>query len=377
MLIISSLGILSSVVFSVLLFRKKNKSYADKILIFWMLVFIVHLILPFMMSLENRFFIEKINGMDIGFYTLHITLAYYYSLSLTGNILKFKISHLEYLIPFASVYFVQGIIDSNVYLFEELIRKYFFNDTKIFHLTGVVILNLIFCIYFARKSFSVLSNHRARIKENYSYSENVDLIWLRNLFIATIIFTVIVSGYLFFLIIGKLNEEWINHLYFSSFSIFAMVLGFWGYKQDMVELPIKFERNKKQKKKEKIEHKIEICDDSSEEQRKLNKLLEIMKTEKLYLDASLNISKLADKLNVHSNYLSKCINSNLNKNFFEFVNEYRVEEFKKLVADPKNKNFTILGLAYDSGFNSKATFNRIFKKMTGQTPSQFRANYKF
>jgi AraC-like DNA-binding protein len=58
-------------------------------------------------------------------------------------------------------------------------------------------------------------------------------------------------------------------------------------------------------------------------------------------------------------------------NFYDFVNRYRLEEFKKLASDPKNRQFTMLALAFDCGFNSKSSFNRYFKKATGQTPSQY------
>ncbi len=122
---------------------------------------------------------------------------------------------------------------------------------------------------------------------------------------------------------------------------------------------------------------IEISISEDELNPKINELLKIMLEEKPYLDTELDIGILANQLNIHAHQLSKLINSQINKNFFEFVNNYRIEEFKKLVANPKNKHFSILGLALDAGFNSKATFNRIFKNSTGLTPSQFRESYKF
>jgi hypothetical protein len=73
------------------------------------------------------------------------------------------------------------------------------------------------------------------------------------------------------------------------------------------------------------------------------------------------------------NDLSNCeTKKELHRNFFEFVNEYRIEEFKKIVNEPGNENFSIFSVALDAGFNSKPTFNRIFKEKTGQTPSEFR-----
>lgn len=101
------------------------------------------------------------------------------------------------------------------------------------------------------------------------------------------------------------------------------------------------------------------------------KVVNIMQNEKPYLDPKLTLSKLAEKLDISSHLLSKVINESFNKNFFHFVNDYRVEEFKKLVQNNHDKNYTLLAIAYDSGFNSKTTFNSAFKKITNLTPKEF------
>jgi len=70
--------------------------------------------------------------------------------------------------------------------------------------------------------------------------------------------------------------------------------------------------------------------------------------------------------------LSQVINENIGKSFFDFVNEYRVRETKKALADSRSEQFSILGIAMDAGFNSKSAFYTAFKKYTGMTPSQFK-----
>ena len=77
---------------------------------------------------------------------------------------------------------------------------------------------------------------------------------------------------------------------------------------------------------------------------------------------------------MHPHKLSKLINSQLHQNFFDFINKYRIEEFKNLALDAEHKHYSILVIAYDAGFNSKASFNRIFKNITGYTPSQYIKN---
>ena len=96
-----------------------------------------------------------------------------------------------------------------------------------------------------------------------------------------------------------------------------------------------------------------------------------MTTEKMYTKNDLLINDLASILMVHPNHLSQIINELEGKNFYEFVNHYRIHEFKRLISSPKNHQFTLLSLAFECGFNSKSSFNRYFKKSTGQTPSQY------
>ncbi len=102
-----------------------------------------------------------------------------------------------------------------------------------------------------------------------------------------------------------------------------------------------------------------------------NKLLEFIEKEKPYLNPELSLQELADKLEVKRHTLSSVINQKHNKNFYEFINQYRIEEVKSMLTNPENKHLKLISLAYDAGFNSKASFNRIFKQMTNMTPSQF------
>ncbi|AXT20399.1 helix-turn-helix domain-containing protein [Flavobacteriaceae bacterium AU392] len=101
----------------------------------------------------------------------------------------------------------------------------------------------------------------------------------------------------------------------------------------------------------------------------LKNLEKTLKEEKPYLNPNLSLNHLASMIDINSNLLSQVINELLNKNFFQLINEYRVEEIKSNIGDTKK---TFYGIALDSGFNSKSAFNRIFKDYTGLTPSQYK-----
>ena len=98
----------------------------------------------------------------------------------------------------------------------------------------------------------------------------------------------------------------------------------------------------------------------------------IMKKEKPFLDPDLKINDLAKLIDTPTHLLSEYINKKLNLNFFEFINQYRVYEFKQRVNNPQYEKYTLLAIALDVGFNSKASFNRIFKQQTKLTPSQYK-----
>ena len=103
----------------------------------------------------------------------------------------------------------------------------------------------------------------------------------------------------------------------------------------------------------------------------LKKIIKLMEEEQPYLDPDLKVLDLAKSLSISTNILSQVLNQETNKNFFEFVNEYRIAEAMKRLSDSKFSHISILGIAMDSGFNNKNTFNRLFKKHTGLTPTQF------
>jgi AraC-like DNA-binding protein len=107
-----------------------------------------------------------------------------------------------------------------------------------------------------------------------------------------------------------------------------------------------------------------------------NNLLRLMNKKKYYLNPELSLSQLAEELGIYKHYLTQVLNDELHLNFYDFVNNYRVEEIKELMKNPKYNHFTIFAIALEAGFNSKSAFNRIFKKATGLTPSQYKRQYQ-
>jgi AraC-like DNA-binding protein len=126
-------------------------------------------------------------------------------------------------------------------------------------------------------------------------------------------------------------------------------------------------------KKFRRKYKTSILDPEKAE-RYLKKLFYILEVEKVYKDEELSLQSLAEKLSIPPRELSQVINERLDMNYSNFINSYRIEEAKNLLFAPGENDHSILDIAYEAGFNSKAVFNRAFKKFTGMTPSEFRKN---
>jgi AraC-like DNA-binding protein len=103
----------------------------------------------------------------------------------------------------------------------------------------------------------------------------------------------------------------------------------------------------------------------------MEKVDDYVKNNKPYINPKLTLNELAEGLKMNAYILSKVINEGFDKNFFDFINSYRIEEFKRLLQSPKYQNYTLLSVAFEVGFNSKTAFNRSFKKLTNDTPSEY------
>ena len=103
----------------------------------------------------------------------------------------------------------------------------------------------------------------------------------------------------------------------------------------------------------------------------IQKIKDLLEQDKPFLNPKLKISDLAFMMQLPSHQLSQVLNEGLNTNFYDLINQYRVEEIKKRLGNPRYHHYSILAIALDCGFNNKTTFNRVFKKYTGKTPSRF------
>ena len=106
------------------------------------------------------------------------------------------------------------------------------------------------------------------------------------------------------------------------------------------------------------------------------KLELLCKDQHIYTDSTLNREKVAEKLGISAGYVSQIVNTITGDNFAHYINQYRVEAVKEMISDPEYDNYTLLTMGLESGFTSKTTFYNAFKKVTGQTPNEYKNTSK-
>ncbi|MFA6455537.1 MAG: helix-turn-helix domain-containing protein [Bacteroidota bacterium] len=231
-------------------------------------------------------------------------------------------------------------------------------------------------IVYVLAGLRMILRYDKQLKNVLSSIEQVQLSWLRNTTLAML------SAWILFLIEDSLMMQGINLSNFVIvsvvFAVYVYAIGVFGLlKSEIFASPDveKAMHTVSELAEEEIPSsgKYERSGLSPEmAQQYVQQLIPLMEEKKLYTDASLTLSQLAELLNISAHNLSEVINTQLGKNFYDFVNGYRLEEVKRGLTDPAKQHLKILSIAFDAGFNSKATFNTLFKEQAGKTPSEFR-----
>ncbi len=408
-------GIGVAVFIEFLLISKKQKSVSDRILTLWMFVIIVHLFLFNLLFTGDIYGVPFLMGFEHPLPLLHGVFLYYYVAFVTEQLPRNRKILLLHLLPagimygyLLAIFIIPLSAEQKIAVYRSSGAGYeWFNlvKTYAFSLSGIV---------YVIVSAVMLRRHRIAIRDRFSDLEKVSLRWLQ-------ILTYGLGG--IWLLVLLFHSE---QMTFSGVVIFVFMIGFFGVRQGDIfahagagtaaamppeesavpsgeSVPPKTDHTASRAETEIPAQKPGVSQDhsdaeateipgltseSTEQRKKYTKsglsdeaaedlhaaLIAVMIEEKLYQKSDLSITDLASKLGVHPNYLSQVINQREQKNFYDFVNFYRVEAFKRLIESNRNQQFTLLSIAYDCGFSSKSSFNRCFKKETGLTPSQFAAS---
>ncbi|EON75066.1 Transcriptional Regulator, AraC family protein [Lunatimonas lonarensis] len=362
--IVTVVGLIQAV-FGVLIFlTKRPKHISFSFLAGWFAVIAVFLgsfLLPF----------QVVDYFKPGIFPILFLLGpclYFYVCSLTVEDFTLHYRDLTHLLPFLMVSIHRSTIPVLPILERAEDPAYFYN--KLYYFLFILSL-LIYWLY----SVFLIVRYRTRIPLHFSnYTRNNSLTWI----------VFVLLFFLFFFMADFVSQfvriAWdIEIKRFSllplNLTVFVFIMILFGINQTVVYQP-----------KKKIGYpsaEVRQPDDSllgsqrekdlDEELARLNNVIvDYLVIKKPYLNPEFNLDQMASDLDVSRHRLSQVINTGQNKNFHRLINDYRIKEVKERLIDPAYSHFSVLGIAFECGFNSKSAFNRIFKEETGLTPSEFK-----
>lgn len=290
-------------------------------------------------------------------------LLWFYVVELTGENVRLNAIFLSHFVPFSA------IILSSISL------STFLSDTRISQSLDAhptvpfIIFWTIIVVQFAAYQFAIRKKWRAHLKiiqNELSSTEDANIAWVRYF---NVVFLVINLSFLIGLLatihLDILNWIWKSVSMVLSFSIIA--LGYKGILQKEIFFPELTSDPRP------IEQPI--ASETHSDAQALEKVRLYMQNEKPFLDSELSLNSLSKAMGMNRNELSQLINSAAGENFYDFVNQYRVEEVQQLMADPQKEKYSLFGIALEAGFKSKSGFNLIFKRFTGTTPTDYKKKY--
>jgi AraC-like DNA-binding protein len=389
-------GIVITFFLLLLLISKKGKSTADIILACWLAVIGFHLFTFYLFIAGRAYDYPLLLGVHIPFPLFHGPFLYLYASAVTDRL---NISNGKYLL-----HFIPALL-CYIYLFDYFLLP---DDEKILvfknrgagyevfmalNNAAISISGIVYCVLTLR----LHRLHRRSILDQFSYTEKINLNWIQYLTMGLALIWV-------FVILSK------DNLIFGTAVLFVLFIGYFGIRQVGIFNPgnrpqVRRSKNHRENPTE-YESVMDIImsDEISsnktgvfgseisgapsieiKERKKYSRsglseeaaselhqnLNNIIHSEKIFTNSKLTLTELAKRLGTHPNYLSQVINEKEGKNFYDYINTLRTEEFIRIVTVPGNRKFTLLSLAYECGFNSKSTFNKYFRKVTGLSPSQF------
>jgi len=359
-IIIIFVSIVAGLIFAfTIFFHKKGNRLSNKFLAIFLLVVTLVLIAN-LVTISNLYkFYPHLIG--ISFLLWYLLPGAFYFYVKTGVELNYKIKWYDFLhlVPFVymifdvySFYFLASEVKLNWY-------ESYLNSPKSFQLTSLFI--IVYSFSYLAASYHILINFEKNYKKDYADTTLEHLEGMKRLLFAYTIYKVLDLVGMVATLIAIQSVTEIMQFISISLSIFVVVIVYTFIKEPEKLFQIEIRKQK---------YKTSALSDVDLEQysRQLGELLE---NSKLYLDGEIKLSTLAEKLKISSHTLSQVINQYHKTNFYDYMNKFRVEEVKTRLQNNDHKDLTILAIAYESGFNSKSSFNNIFKKYVGKTPTQF------
>lgn len=302
-----------------------------------------------------------------GFRFLWGPLLYFFVQTYTGKTINYQQKAYWHFVPavVATLFFYGKLFfvpPSEILAYIQLIKSDKHPINRPYHLL----------LYFSNVAYLVaclveLLKYRLALTTYFSNIEKVRLVWLFNTLLFLVIFHFILPlGY------GLISIKFFPFVPFMQLPILGFVAWKAYHQPELFQTLESFSEEIHQKEQSTLDENtvivgLPVLDDSV-----IIKLSLLMESEKPYLNPELTIKLLSDSLEIQSYQLSKILNQHFQKNFFDFINTYRIEEAKIKLLAPEYEHLTLEGIGYECGFNSKSSFYAVFKKYVLETPATYR-----
>jgi AraC-like DNA-binding protein len=353
------------IVAGILFFRQDDRPLANKLLS--ITVVVVNLHLSYLMvldtNLDNLF--PALTWIPYSFLTAIGPLIFYYIKVLTGSPLRRQETY-RHFIPAIIELGLQVIIIAYSIRHDLL----FYNTPFYFYVAPAIYAAAAVSIaYYLRLSLKIITNHEAWALKNYSNLKEITLRWLQKLVAYyRLLWIIWVPFVAIFLLFFRFQLQYLGVILVLYLMMLVLTyLTFWIGLEGLGHTNLFVLKRDEEKPENKNYGKLP----DQVIQNYITKMTDVMVVDKAYLNENLSLRDFALYLKSDPNLISFILNNHLNKNFHDFVNHYRVEEVKNKLNDHRCAHLSLLGIGLESGFNSKTTFNRVFKQMTGITPTEY------
>ncbi|WP_420401687.1 helix-turn-helix domain-containing protein [Flagellimonas sp.] len=360
-------GLVQNLILSgILFFRHGNRPIANRMLSLTLMIVSLHL--AYLMILDTNLdnMSPYLLWIPFSYLTALGPLIYFYAKALTNISFGWSKKSFWHFIPVTIETALQ--IFNIVYCIKH--DQLFYNTPFYFYMAPMLyVWTAGSLLYYLNLSLGVIKSHENWALENFSNLKEITLVWLHKLIVHyRLLWMIWVPFVTIFLLFFRFQLQYLGIVLTLYLLLLAMTyLTFWIGLQGLVHAnAITLKRNTRPRDNKNFGHLSQ-----SQIQAYVKGFEALMSRDKAYLDENLSLTEFASLLNLDSNLVSYILNNHLKSNFHDFVNQYRIKEVKKRLTDPAYDNITLLGIALDSGFNSKTTFNRVFKKITGITPTEF------
>jgi len=368
------------VIAALLLARGLRRRQTADFVLAGLLFFLVCSLIEHFIGFMGVYDFAREQGHDLTFFPFHNPLMYgplilLYTRALTDGQFRWeKRDGLHFALPL--LYY---LVHFSVWAMPDAEKLHFLNDTVAGYNFRVAIEAIFYPVtaWYVWQSFQRFQSYYRLIEQEYANTGRITLDWMRVFLYA---FVAYLAFDLLFSIFALKYSFWYTGWYWLNLTrallLYYISVAGWAFAQksnvpfDVLEHRTQAEPQNLLEAPTPATGKTLMT--AEELSLRRTQLSAFMENEKPWLDPELTLSILGEQLKLNTSQLSFLINNGFHQNFNDFVNTYRAEEVKRKMASPNFQHLSLLGIAFESGFNSKATFNRAFKKRTGKAPSEYK-----